>query len=145
RAKSVIVPLSYTISLQRVKGLESLVAGPERFEPSTVPRTRLVGSFFRLRASASMSLLLYLAEPPGQTLDDPAYGPRRPAESRELRISIKDCDIDSQTFVRGFETDSVLLQPFLFPSQISPSNTMLPRHAFSTRRQRMQWTVEIRD
>jgi len=76
-----------------VKGLESLVAGPEGFEPSTVPRTRLVGSFFRLRASASMSLLLYLAEPPGQTLDDPAYGPKRPAGSRELRISIKDCDI----------------------------------------------------
>jgi len=40
-----------------------------------------------------MSLLLYLAEPPGQTLDDPAYGPKRPAGSRELRISIKDCDI----------------------------------------------------
>jgi len=56
------------------------VAGPEGFEPSTVPRTRLVGSFFRLRASASLSLLLYLAEPPGQTLDDPAYGPRRPAK-----------------------------------------------------------------
>src|SRR5438552_5633590 len=62
-----------------------VVAGPEGFEPSTVPRTRLVGSFFRLRASASLSLLLYLAEPPGQTLDDPAYGPRRPAKCAATR------------------------------------------------------------
>src|SRR5438552_2031233 len=62
-----------------------VVAGPEGFEPSTVPRTRLVGSFFRLRASASLSLLLYLAEPPGQTLDDPAYEPRRPAKCAATR------------------------------------------------------------
>jgi len=27
-----------------------------------------------------LSLPLYRAEPPGQTLDDPAYGPRRPAK-----------------------------------------------------------------
>src|SRR5205807_357160 len=80
RAKSSSGPLSYQTSLFRVKGPESIVAGPEGFEPSTIPRTRLVGSFFRLRASASLSLLLYLAEPPGQTLDDPAYGPRRPAK-----------------------------------------------------------------
>jgi len=63
-----------------VEGLESVVAGPEGFEPSTIPRTRLVGSFFRLRASASLSLLLYLAEPPGQTGYDLAYGPIRPAK-----------------------------------------------------------------
>src|SRR5438094_8613800 len=75
--------VSYQTNPSNPSGLESLdssVAGPEGFEPSTVPRTRLVGSFFRLRASASLSLPLYLAEPPGQTLDDPAYGPRRPAK-----------------------------------------------------------------
>ncbi len=45
-----------------------------------------------------MSLLLYLAEPPGQTFDDPAYGPRRPAKcaaTRRFLISVcaftKDC------------------------------------------------------
>src|SRR5207245_10924525 len=65
--------------------LDSSVAGPEGFEPSTVPRTRLVGSFFRLRASASLSLPLYLAETPGQTFDGPVYGPRRRANRRATR------------------------------------------------------------
>src|SRR2546428_7970587 len=77
--------VSYQTNPSGLECLDSSVAGPEGFEPSTVPRTRLVGSFFRLRASASLSLLLYLAEPPGRTLDDPAYGPRRPANCAATR------------------------------------------------------------
>src|SRR5437660_10895722 len=74
--------------------LKLVVAGPEGFETSTIPRTRLVGSFFRLRASASLSLLLYLAEPPGQTPDDPAYGPKRPAKcAATRRILLKNVGI----------------------------------------------------
>src|SRR3989442_15921635 len=84
-ADSGTVLLSYQINLCGRKRFGLIVAGPEGFEPSTVPRTRLVGSFFRLRASASLSLLLYLAEPPGQTFDDPAYGPRRPAKCAATR------------------------------------------------------------
>ncbi len=38
-----------------------------------------------------MSLLLYLAEPPDRTVKDPVYGPKGPAETRDFRISIKDC------------------------------------------------------
>src|SRR6266566_6625866 len=85
RANSGNDSLSYETNLFTGTSLGSVVAGPEGFEPSTVPRTRLVGSFFRLRASASLSLPLYLAEPPGQTLDDPAYGPRRPAKCAATR------------------------------------------------------------
>src|SRR5256712_7271010 len=77
--------VSYQTNPSGLESLDSSVAGPEGFEPSTVPRTRLVGSFFRLRASASLSLPLYLAEPPGQTFDDPAYGPRRPAKCAATR------------------------------------------------------------
>jgi len=67
-----------------LKSLDSSVAGPEGFEPSTVPRTRLVGSFFRLRASAFVSLLLYLAEPPGQTLMIWLTGPEDPPNAPQL-------------------------------------------------------------
>ena len=77
--------VSYQTNPSGLECLDSSVAGPEGFEPSTVPRTRLVGSFFRLRASASLSLPLYLAEPPGQTFDGPAYGPRRPAKCAATR------------------------------------------------------------
>ena len=37
---------------------EGAVAGPEGFEPSTIPRTSRMDSFFRLRASALESAAL---------------------------------------------------------------------------------------
>ncbi len=102
--------VSYQTNPSGLECLDSSVAGPEGFEPSTVPRTRLVGSFFRLRASASLSLLLYLAEPPGQTLppgqtfDDPAYGPRRPAKcAATRRFLIKIVGVFASTSILRFE------------------------------------------
>ncbi len=58
--------------------------------PRPFPERASTGSLFRLRASAFWSLLLYLAEPPDRTSNDPVYGPMRPAENpREPRILIK--------------------------------------------------------
>jgi len=44
------------------------VAGPEGFEPSTIPRTSLLlGLVLQVKSFSPGSLLLYLAEPPDQT------------------------------------------------------------------------------
>jgi hypothetical protein len=49
--------------------------------PRPLPERASEGSLFRLRASAFMSLLLYLAEPPDQIPKDQVYGPIRPAKA----------------------------------------------------------------
>ncbi len=43
------------------------VAGPEGFEPSTIPRTSPVELALQVKSFSLWSLLLYLAEPPDRT------------------------------------------------------------------------------
>src|SRR5260370_17005863 len=60
--------VSYQTNPSGPECLDSSVAGPEGFEPPTLPPTRLLVSFFRVTTSTPLSLLLYLAESPRQTL-----------------------------------------------------------------------------
>ena len=92
--------------------------------PRPFPERDRVGSSFRLRASASLSLLLYLAEPPDRSLRIRFTGPSDPPKSPEVRNSYKRLFTmkrppNQESTPRGF--------PFyMYLAQMSPGNTILP-------------------
>ena len=67
------------------------MAGPEGFEPSTIPRTSLIfGLVLQVKSFSLRSLLLYLAEPPDQTgLLVWLTGPKTRRPRLELRFLIR--------------------------------------------------------